>query len=361
MNFQFFSPTKIFFGPLGQYANEFDGFGKRALIVTGRSSAANGSLGDTIDALNQNSIAYEVFDKIEENPSTQNVQDAANAGIDFGAAFVVGVGGGSPLDAAKAAALLINNKDRDASTFYDPSPFTNKTASVLAIPTTAGTGSEVTPFAILTRHDAQTKGSIPHLVYPDKAFLCPKYTATLPKQLAVNTALDALCHLTEGYLTSKANPYTDMLAEGGLVAFGGLKGDLVSHNFNEDVRTRLLLASTLAGLVITHTKTSLPHQMGYALTYHHNVHHGAACGLLLADYLKIHPETKKTQKILGLLGFAGFDELKKWIRGLLNSTITLTDAEIERYSKESYEKIQKAGTHPGDVGLEDIKKIFYGI
>ena len=105
MGYIYATPTKVFAGRLTEYAEEFTGAGKRAFIVTGKSSSANGSLDDVKNILDKQKIASHVFDTVEENPSVENVFDAVEAGRAFGADFVIGIGGGSPLDAAKAVAL----------------------------------------------------------------------------------------------------------------------------------------------------------------------------------------------------------------------------------------------------------------
>jgi len=363
MNFNYYMPVKIFKGPLGDYADEFAGYGPRALIVTDKSSSVNGALGDVLRVLGENSIEAEVFDRAEENPSVENVTEAARTYSPFKPDFVIGIGGGSPLDAAKAAALMLNDESADENSFYYPKAFPNGAKPVLAIPTTAGTGSEATPFAILTRRGgpALGKSSIPHLVYPEKAFLNPAYTATMPEQIAVNTAIDALCHLAEGYLSNKASAVSDMLAIGGITAFGLIRDRLTEKNFNEDVRAALLSVSTVAGMTITHTKTSLPHQMGYALTFYHGVHHGAACGVLLAEYIRFHPDKKKTGHILEMLGLQNSDEMKTWIDGLIKIDVTLSDGEIEDYSADLANRIGKTGTFPTEVFKEDFERLYRSI
>ena len=156
----FYMPTKVYNEKdcVRRHSQELAALGSRALIVTGRhSSRMNGSLQDVEEALLREKIPYAVFDEIEENPSVDTVMRARTVGISEKADFVIGVGGGSPMDAAKAVALMIANPERDARLLYEAQKSSSQepvcpALPVAAVPTTAGTGSEVTPYAILTRN-----------------------------------------------------------------------------------------------------------------------------------------------------------------------------------------------------------------
>lgn len=218
--FQYLMPTKILFGQgvIKKNASLFKEYGKKALIVTGKHSAKkNGSLDDILEVLKRNGIAYSIFDEIEENPSLETVEKGADFGKKEKIDFIIAIGGGSPLDAAKAINLLIANEDSSKEDLYILKPM--KTLPGIAVPTTAGTGSETTPYAILTNHQKKTKINIVHKVFFDLALLDPEYMMAMPEAITINTALDALSHLVEGYLTVKANLFSDIWAEKGLNLF----------------------------------------------------------------------------------------------------------------------------------------------
>ena len=122
--------------------------------------------------------------------------------------FVIGAGGGSPMDAAKAIALMVQNRDTSEDILYKPIKL--KALPVVEVPTTCGTGSEVTPYAILTRDDIKTKQSISHKIYPVLACIDAKYLESAPAGLIINTAIDALGHLVESYFNTNATEYSRM-------------------------------------------------------------------------------------------------------------------------------------------------------
>ncbi|HHW66324.1 MAG: hypothetical protein PWP07_907 [Epulopiscium sp.] len=358
-SFEYVMPTQILFGKdvISTHAHLFKNYGQKALIVTGRSSAKkNGSLQDVIVALDQNGIKYCIFDEIEENPSMETVQKGAEFGRKEKADFIIAVGGGSPLDAAKAIDLLVANEDGTIEDLFASNPMS--IIPLLAVPTTAGTGSETTPYAILTDHKAKTKRNFAHKVFFDVAFLDAKYMMDMPETITINTAVDALSHLVEGYLTVKANLLSDIWAEKGLLIFSECMEALRNKDFTYELREKLLLVSTIAGIVIAQSGTSLPHGMGYALTYFHNVAHGRANGLLMKAYLDIHPDKQKVQKILTCLRLNSLEDLGEYLDVLLGEKETVTENEIFEYAEGMISNEAKLKNHPGKVSKEDIYTIY---
>ena len=168
----FYMPTKVHLekGCVKKYTKELTSLGTKALIVTGRSSSKkNGSLSDVTQVLTSEGVLYIIFDEIEENPSVETVMKGAKIGIEEHVDFVIGIGGGSPLDAAKGIALMIANPEDNESLLYEARPARH--LPMVAVTTTAGTGSEVTPWAVLTRHSERTKQSITHRIFPDLALV----------------------------------------------------------------------------------------------------------------------------------------------------------------------------------------------
>ena len=174
---KFYMPVRLFDEEecVKAHAKDIAAFGKKALIVTGKHSAfANGSLDDVTAVLKDAGIEYLVFSEVEENPSVETVFAAKDRFASEGIEFVIGIGGGSPMDAAKAIALVLKHPEADPAYLYDPA----KDASslpIVCVPTTCGTGSEVTGVSVLTVHDKQTKMSIPHRIYPEIALVDGKY------------------------------------------------------------------------------------------------------------------------------------------------------------------------------------------
>ncbi|MEG1003986.1 MAG: iron-containing alcohol dehydrogenase [Clostridium sp.] len=213
MKFELKVPTEVIFGDNVVENNymKFNNEGNTALIVTGGiSSKVNGALKDVLDALDKVNKDYYIFDKVEENPSLETIEDGSKLGKHVNADFVVGVGGGSSLDAAKAIAIMIKNKNITKESIFSEKDLSG--IPVFAIPTTSGTGSEVTQYSIVTDKKEQTKRNLGQSIFPKISFLDPKYTEKLSLQLTRNTAMDAFSHIVEGYLNSNSTEYTDKLS-----------------------------------------------------------------------------------------------------------------------------------------------------
>lgn len=336
MEILYHMPTKIYFGNdcVGKNSGEFARWGKQALIVTGRRSAkASGALEDIQQALSKQGIGWEVFDRIEENPTLAMAEAGAQMARQAKAEMVIGIGGGSPLDAAKAIAALAVN-DMAARGLFDGN-FPVRPLPVLAVPITAGTGSEVTQYSILVDDERQTKRSFSHPdIFPKAAFLDARYTNSLPLNVTINTALDALSHSLEGYVSKKANVISDSLALEAMRAFSKTVPGLKSQNLTGEVREELLYVSMLGGMVIAQTGTTMVHSLGYSLTYFRDIPHGRANGLLLAEYLRfIQPVVpERVDSILGALGLKSVDEAKDLFRDLLGEPEELTAKEVEEFT-----------------------------
>ena len=189
---QIYMPTNIYSerNCVRNHKRELASLGKKALLVTGKhSSRRNGSLEDVETALQEEKVPFVLFDGIEENPSVETVMRAAELGREEQVDFVVGIGGGSPMDAAKAIALMIANPQEDERILFAPKEL--QALPTAAVPTTAGTGSEVTPYAILTLHSHKTKQSISHKIYPRLALIDSRYLKTADQETRINTAVDA--------------------------------------------------------------------------------------------------------------------------------------------------------------------------
>lgn len=298
----FYMPTKVYSerGCVRRYSQEWATLGKKALIVTGKSSAKNGALMDVLGALHEHGTAVVVFDETEENPSIEMVMRVRELGLRENVDFVIGIGGGSPMDAAKAIALMLYHKEKGAEFLYQNGD--DEALPVVEVPTTCGTGSEVTPYAILTIHAKRTKSSLPHRIYPAYALADGKYLLEAGRGILVNTAVDALGHFIESYINANATDYSHMLCEYGMKVWSSTKSVLIGAERTVEDCDRLLLASTIAGMAITHTGTALPHGLSYYLTYENHVPHGRAVGYFLPGYVAA-ADAAMRRKVLELIGF----------------------------------------------------------
>lgn len=361
MDFIFNIPVKIIFGEkcISKNSEAIKPYGAKAFIVTGKnSSKANGSYNDIVEALDREKIKHYLYDRIEANPSVESVREASAIAKEQNADFIIGIGGGSPLDAAKAIAILAVNSIDNEELFSGT--YKNKPLPVIAVPTTAGTGSEVTPYSILTYNEIKNKKSIgSDSIFPVLAFLDPSYTETLNYTITVNTAIDALSHSVEGYLSKRSTSVIEPFALESIKILGAeLKLLVNKKNPSPESREALLYASMLAGIVIAHTGTTIVHAMGYPLTYYKNIDHGRANGLLLYEYLKfLKSSTDKVDTILKSMEM-DIDEFGNIISALLGTKEVLSDDELKLFTDTAKSAEKNILNTPIPPTVEEIKSIY---
>lgn len=358
-SFKFYMPVKIYFGKncIEENKEIFNGFGEKAMIFTGRSSAKkSGALDDVINALNFCKKEYVVFDEVEENPSVETAVKAAEIGKKENVDFIIGIGGGSPMDTAKVSSFLIANPEKGSEILFESKKYPSM--PIIEIPTTAGTGSETTPYSVVTLHEKKTKSGIAQRTFADLTFLDAKYMDKLPDRVTINTAIDALTHLIEGYMCSEASFLSDKIAEAGFEIFAECKDSLISKSFNSETREKLLIASTVAGMVITQAQTSLPHAMGYYLTYFKNIPHGRANAIFMKAYLELFKDNTKVKNLLKKLNFNSLDEMDKYFKDVLDKREEFSNEEVEYYTDELMKVKGKLATFPGELSRNDVNNVF---
>ncbi|MBQ7717718.1 MAG: iron-containing alcohol dehydrogenase [Clostridia bacterium] len=331
---RFYMPTAVFEGR--GCVLDMDEFwvsmGRRALIVTGKTSGyKSGALEDVCDVLDKNGICYCIFDSVKNNPTVENAYEAGLLAREFSADFVVGIGGGSPLDAAKAAAVYGSNPELEPYEIYDGAE--DNPLPVVEIPTTAGTGSEVTQYSVLTVESRKTKVTVKgDWLFPKAAFLDPRYTKSLPPNVALHTALDAMSHAVESVLKRNNSYISEPIALGALEIIGRNLPELQNFPCDDDVRAELLHAAMLAGMAIAHTGTTIVHSMGYVFTYFKDMPHGMANGVLLPKFVEFAEKAvpEQTEKIYKALGISSSDEFACMIRNTgLEHPVVSEDEAVE--------------------------------
>lgn len=380
-----FMPTKVYSEKncVENHSRELAALGTKALVVTGKhSSRINGSLEDVTKALERENIPYMVYDEIEENPSVETVMKAASLGITEGTDFVIGVGGGSPMDASKAIALMIANPEHDERLLYtrtqvSPDGPVYPALPVAEIPTTAGTGSEVTPYAILTKNvlpdivlttvpeaDAQaafshlekkTKQSISHSVFPALALVDVSYLQTASRSGCINTAVDTLAHLIESHLNANSTEYSRIYSEMGLRTWARIKDKLLRYEIGEEERQALMRACTLGGMAIAHTGTSLPHGLSYPVTCEMGLPHGKAVGIFLPGFIRNYGNQEEAMKVLSLLDFGGEQTFSEYIRQLLGE-VSIAEDLWERTMDELLANPAKLKNYPFMIDKEKLQR-----
>ena len=299
MKFDCFMPARVVSGKGAVRANGrlIGAFGGKCLIVTGGSSAKKcGALDDCITALSAEKIQYEIFSGVEPNPQTRTCFLAGTRAREIGADFIIGIGGGSPMDAAKAVAIYAANPDMDELSIYKRA-VPAKALPVVLIGTTAGTGSEVTGVSVLTNSETGKKKSISGAdCYAAMSFCDYTYTLGVPAAITESTALDAFAHAAESFLAASANDLSRTYAARAISLLRPFLCGLGSDSLpDEAMREALYTASIYAGLAINITGTCFPHTVGYYLTENYGVPHGFACIAFLPALLrrakKYCPET----------------------------------------------------------------------
>lgn len=360
---RFYVPTDIYVEKdcVKNHAHNLLTVGKRAFIMTGKTSAKkNGSLNDVTAVLDAGHVPYQVFDQVEENPSTDTVGNAAQQAREFGADYIIGIGGGSAIDAAKAIALLLANPSVDADNLHKVPEKPLGHVPVVAVPTTCGTGSEATPVAIITNHKIHLKKSIPHKIFPTLALVDGKYLASAKKTLIVNTAVDALAHMVESILNVYSNAFNRMCPEYGLKLWGEFKDALLSDaRVSESLYEKLMLTSTIAGMSIAHTSTTIPHGMSYDLTLHQGVPHGPAVGYFLAAYVeicekKIPEDVKRILELLDLKSTADFAAMLDKLIGKCKVSREMCD----KFAAAMKVNRSKLDLVPGGITPEEVDFIY---
>ena len=331
-------------------------YGKKALIVSGKNSAKiNGSYDDVTNALENENVDYVLFDQVEENPSVETVMSATEIGKNENVDFVIGIGGGSPLDASKAIAMMIANPEKDSSYIFDANAET-KSIPVVAIPTTCGTGSEVTGVAVLTVHEKATKVSMPHRVFPELALIDKKYLKTASKKIIISTSIDALGHLVESYINTTATDFSRVFVDQGLKIWAKCKDVLAGEKepTDEDYRN-LMLSSMYGGMAIAHTGTTLPHSLSYSITYEKGLVHVLAIGYFIPGYIR--EACYEDQKfILDRIGFANIDEFTLFYKNITNLDV-LPDDVIEKVVNNVSNNAAKLKLCPYYVDKEVLMRI----
>lgn len=366
MDFNLSIPVKVISGEncVRENASLFASFGKRCLIVTGKHSAKmSGALDDVTAALEENAIAYEIYDGMGENPLLSSCHEAGKTANAFSADFIVGIGGGSALDGAKAAAVYATNPTFSFKDIY-AAAVRNRALPLILIGTTAGTGSEVGRVAVLTDGETGRKKSIAYEdCNPALTFADPRYTGSMPYSVTVSTALDALAHAVEGYFSPKCTDIPALFAEKGIPMLWKELKKLEKEKAvpGKDGRERLYYGSLYAGITLAYCGTAFPHPLGYVLTENYGVPHGFACAVFMPTLIDraAEFESEKLERLLELTG-----ETKESFKAVISSLvsvgdISMTESEINEHCSRWEDTTPKNFIFsPGGFTKEEAEKLF---
>lgn len=289
MTLNTFMPVKLITGAgcVRSGAKELAKLGKCCLIVTGKHSAkVSGALQDVTDTLDGNGQKWGLFDEIGPNPRLTDCMAAAEKANAIGADFVVGIGGGSALDAAKCIAVLAANPGMTQAQLY-AFDWVNIPLKIALVGTTAGTGSEVTKVSVITTPDGRKRSFHHEAIFPALSLGDPGYTMSLPSMVTRSTMVDVLAHCAESFFSRTANHISQCYAVEGIRLLLPIFRMIVENGCDDldyNAREQLYCASIYGGLAINVTGTCFPHTMGYLLTEAFHVPHGTACAVFQRDF-----------------------------------------------------------------------------
>ncbi len=369
ISFDFRMPTEIISGENTVKNNAAKlALGSKCLIVSGKNSArACGALDDVTAALDSLGVGYELYDKITENPLVSVCFEGGKAAYEYGAEFIVAIGGGSPLDAAKAIAAYAANPHISPLEIYSAKLVPS--LPIVAIPTTAGTGSEVNSYSVMTLDGKNVKKTFKSLYsYPKYALLDPKYTESLGLNYTVSTALDAFCHCVESYLSPNSTEISRMFAVNGAVKLYAALSEIAEIEDGDGVleklkpyRYELLTAACAGGIAINTSGTGFNHPLGYNLTLYKGIPHGRACGVFMEEYFEYNSRTAVGKclidefcRALGDSSQAVAANIKRWSA----VDVKLTEEEVELYLNN----VSGAGNYansPYVINRDEMEEIYY--
>lgn len=372
MNFNYYLPVNVVFGcgkvkEVGELAKPY---GKKALIVTGKSSAKKSGLYDKVkDSLEAAGIESALFDKVSQNPLTTTAIEGAEFAKETGADVVVAIGGGSIMDCAKSIAFLAVN-DGDINDYIFNKKKSDKALPLILIPTTCGTGSEGNGFAVLTNPENGDKKSLRcNAIIAKASIVDPECMMTMPKKVLASVGFDALCHSMEAYTSKISQPFTDALA---LYAIELIADSLVDlYNGSEDVEKweKITIASTIGGMVINQAGVTLSHGMEHPASGLKDIVHGHGLAALTPVIIEAsyQGDEDKFGKISRLLGGTDASDCAQQVKKLLakiDMTLKLSDLGLSEedipWMAENCMKVSAAGVanNPVVFTQEEIAKIY---
>ncbi len=303
----FRTTPRIVMGPgsLRQLADEAKLLGaQKVLLVTDKGLVAAGVVEKAMQVLQQDNIRLSVFDAVEADPRYEIVAECVEVVQSEKVDLIVGIGGGSPIDIAKTAAVMATNEG-DITEYFGIDLVPKPGLDTIIIPTTAGTGSEVTPIVILSDEDEKLKKGIvsPHL-FPNVAILDSTLTLELPPQVTAATGMDSLIHAVEAFTSKNAYWMTDMMAREAIRLIMGNIRTAFANGSDLTARSRMLEGSLVAGMAFANAGVTAVHAFAYPIGAEFHIPHGVANSIMLAPVMEFHMlgNIQKFGELAGLLG-----------------------------------------------------------
>lgn len=338
---------------------------EKGLLVSDPFFAKSG-LAEKIMADSDGAIV-DIFSELSPNPDVTEVDACAKVIRENNFGFVVALGGGSALDCAKAASCVALTDDSIRKYHGTGVPMPAEHLPLIAVPTTAGTGSEVTCVSVLTDHENGKKAPInSNSFYPAVAIIDPELTYSMPPKVTASTGIDVLCHAVEGYWSKGHQPICDALAiHASTLVFKYLYRAFVNGS-DAEAREKMAEASVIAGLAFTLPKTTSSHACSFPLTNIYHIPHGEACGLTLDYFMRVnakHDEDGRVHALAKAVGFKNAEEMADAIADLKKRLGLRTDLKDFELTDEQVDELVKISHHPNLLNnpVEITDEILYAM
>lgn len=377
--FDYFLPTKLHFGPgkialIGEIAKKY---GKKAIIVTGKNSSKQiGVLDKVTNSLKENNIDYVIFNKIEPNPRTTTIEEGGNLAKKEKCDLVIGLGGGSPMDACKGVAVIAQNGGTCMDYVKASTPPT-KALPIICITTTAGTGSEADRYAVVTNTEIKGKPVFGfECMLPVESIIDPEPMVHMIPRVTASVGIDVFFHAIESYVSKHATPVSEMFSEKAIEMVAQSLHTAYTNGTNLEARYKMAIANTLAGIAIDMAGTGLIHAMAHAVGGRYDCAHGEALASVSIGIIK-HNFTFEREKYIKMANLMGNhianddpNALKKVIQTLkdfyeplgLNIDITKLGAnpsDIKQLTETTFSTMRICvDINPGTITKDQVEKIF---
>ena len=377
--FTFQSPSNILFeaGASRKIAEPVEQYGaSRIMLVTDKGVRAAGLTGDAEAALSAARISVTIFDDVVADPPSHVIESAAALCRDQKIELVLSIGGGSALDTAKLVAYLAKSPDH-LDDIYGVGLAKGQRLPLILVPTTAGTGSEATPIAIVTTPTTEKKGVVSPRLIPDWAVLDPELALGLPSHITVATGIDAMVHAIEAYTSKvKKNPMSDQLARQALTLLSANIRRVCKDGRDLEARSQMLLGSMLAGMAFANAPVAAVHALAYPIGAIFHVPHGLSNALVLPHVLEFNlPAAEALYAELagivkpGLQATSSRDRARAFIDEMISigkdctvpaslSAVGITQDDLKKLAEDAMKQTRLLVNNPRQLTLEDAYAIY---
>ncbi len=382
MSNSFIMPKQIVSGSdaLNQAKSLFNKLGRKALVVTDESMIKLGNLSHVESALKDCGLEYAVFSGITGEPTDKMIEEGLKVYKSENCDFLIALGGGSPIDSMKAIGAIVGNGGK--ITDYLGKVIEKETPPMVAVPTTAGTGSEATQFTIITDTERDIKMLLKGAVLmPDLAVIDPRFTLTAPKKITASTGLDALCHASEAFTSRKAQPLSDVFAVSAVKRIFKYLPIAYTDGSNVKAREEMSLAALEAGIAFNNSSVTIIHGMSRPIGALFHVPHGVSNAMLIEKCFGYvldgaYDRFGRLGREIGVATESDSDEdaAKKFLKATVDLVKLCEIPSIEGYGidKEKFksviDKMSEDAVFSGspantakEIGIEDVKKIYLSL